>query len=73
MANAREGSLLITIQAHKNTVAVAGLINASGILICNDRQAPEDMLMAAKENKLAIFQTKLDQYNASVELNSLLS
>jgi len=72
MANAPEGSLLITIQAHTNTVAVATLVNSSGILICNDRDIPEDMVRAAAKEKLALLKTGLDQYQASVMLSQAL-
>ena len=35
MGNSPEDSVLITIQAHKNTVAVASLANINVLLICN--------------------------------------
>ena len=44
MANATEGNALITIQGHKNTVAVANLVGMPVIVLCNGRTAPEDML-----------------------------
>ena len=68
MANAKEGCVLITIQAHKNTVAVAGLVQASAILICNGRNIPEDMIEAAKAEKIALLKIKLNQYQASIQL-----
>ena len=37
MANAEDGSVLITIQAHKNTVAVAVQLDLPAIVICNGR------------------------------------
>lgn len=65
MANAAEDSALITIQAHKNTVAVSSLAGVSAIIICNNRPIPDDMLNAARNEGIAVFQTKLNQFQAT--------
>ena len=72
MANAHEGGALITIQAHKNTVAVATLVNVSVIIVCNSRPLPDDMLEAAKDEGIAVIRTKENQYTVSGKLYSLL-
>lgn len=72
MANAKEGGALITIQAHKNTVAVASLVNISVIIVCNNRPIPEDMIEAAREEGIAILQTKENQFITSGRLYTLL-
>ncbi|MDR2362973.1 MAG: hypothetical protein LBD65_00970 [Spirochaetaceae bacterium] len=72
MANARDGGALITIQAHKNTVAVATLVNISVIIVCNSRPLPEDMLEAAKDEGIAVIRTKENQYTVSGKLYGLL-
>jgi hypothetical protein len=72
MAHAREGGALITIQAHKNTVAVATLVNVSAIIICNSRPLPEDMLEAAKDEGIAVIRTAENQYTVSGRLYGLL-
>jgi len=68
MANAKDGGALVTIQAHKNTVAVAALVNISVIIICNSRPLPEDMLEAAKDEGIAVIRTKENQYTVSGKL-----
>ena len=73
MANAKDGGALITIQAHKNTVAVATLVNVSVIIICNSRPLPEDMLEAAKDEGIAILLTKENQFTVSGKLYGLLN
>jgi hypothetical protein len=65
MAHAKEGGALITIQAHKNTVAVATLVNAALIIICNSRPIPEDMVEAAKNESIAILRTAENQFTVS--------
>jgi hypothetical protein len=71
MAHAKDGGALITIQAHKNTVAVAALVNISLIIICNSRPLPDDMLEAAKEEGIAVILTKENQFTVSGKLWNL--
>lgn len=68
MANAQEGQALITIQSHKNTVAVAALYGAPCIIICNSRPVPDDMIQAAQEEGIAIFRSSEDQFTVSGKL-----
>ena len=65
MANCPEESVLITIQAHKNTVAVATLTGAHAIIICNSRPVPEEMIEAARNEALAIFRTDRNQFHVT--------
>jgi len=72
MANAKDGGALVTIQAHKNTVAVATLVNVSVIVICNSRPLPDDMLEAAKDEGIAVIRTKENQFTVSGKIWTLL-
>lgn len=72
MGNAIADTVLITIQAHKNTIAVATLSDIRGIILCNGREAPEDMLKAAEDESIAIYQTDDDQFTASWKIKELL-
>ena len=71
MANAKDGGALITIQAHKNSVAVSTLVDISVIIICNSRPIPDDMLAAAKDEGIAILLTKENQFTVSGKLYKL--
>ncbi|MDR0411963.1 MAG: hypothetical protein LBH75_08340 [Treponema sp.] len=73
MANAVDSGALITIQAHKNTVAVASLVNIPLIIICNARPLPEDMLSAAKNEGVAVIRTRENQFTVSGRLFTLFS
>jgi len=73
MANAKTGGALITIQAHKNTVAVATLVNISVLVICNSRPLPDDMLEAAKDEGIAVIRTKENQFTVSGKIWELLN
>ncbi len=72
MGNAPEDSVLITIQGHKNTVAVASLIGMPAIILCNNRSAPDDMQAAAANEGIAIFTTTDNQFTASYRIANLL-
>jgi len=73
IANAKDGGALITIQAHKNTVAVATLVDVTAIIICNSRPIPDDMLASAKEKGIAILVTKQNQFTVSGRLFDMLN
>ncbi|HNY17708.1 MAG TPA: hypothetical protein PKL75_09660 [Treponemataceae bacterium] len=68
MANAVDGGVLITIQAHKNTVAVGTLKDLAAIVVCNNRPIPDDMIEAARAEGIAIFVTKENQFTVSGKL-----
>ena len=72
MGNAAEGDVLITIQAHKNTIAVASLVGIRAVVLCNGRTSPEDMKKAAKEEGVTILETKDNQFSASWKIAGLL-
>lgn len=72
MGNAPDESVLITIQAHKNTVAVASLAGIRAIVLCNGRKAPDDMISAAAEEDIAIYTTKDNQFITSHKICSAL-
>ena len=73
MANAEEGSVLITIQAHKNTVAVAVQLDMPAIIICNNRQIQEDMIEAANLSGVAILSTSESQYVVSHKVHQVIN
>ncbi len=57
MGNAKADGVLVTVQAHKNAVAVASLVGLAAIVVCNSRPLPADMLEAAKAEGVAVFRT----------------
>jgi predicted transcriptional regulator len=73
IANVGDDSVLITVQAHKNTIAVCSLSSMPAIVICNGRSCPDDMIKAAKENDISIFETDDTQFLASVKIAKALN
>jgi ATP-dependent Clp protease adapter protein ClpS len=72
LANAKDESVLITIQAHKNTIAVAGIVGADAVIFCNSKELPDDLLEAAKQSNIAVFLSEKNQFETSVELGKIL-
>jgi len=73
MANCPAESVLITVQNHKNTVAVATLADCKAILVCHGREIPQDMIDAAGSEEIAILKTPLNQFEASYMVAKALS
>ncbi|MDR2069769.1 MAG: hypothetical protein LBP71_07860 [Spirochaetaceae bacterium] len=72
LAHATEGDALLTIQAHKNTVAAAVLKHIPVIIICNSRPIPQDMEDAARDHHIALLRAGKNQFTLSGELYDLL-
>jgi len=54
MGNGDENQLWITLQTHKNAMAVAALKDMSGILLVNNHQPNADTLEASNEEDLPV-------------------
>ncbi|NNM54696.1 MAG: hypothetical protein HKM05_08245 [Spirochaetales bacterium] len=72
MANAPDNSVLITLQAHKNTVACASLAGIAVILLTGNHTAPPDMLEAARAQGVGILSARENQFQISVMVGTLL-
>lgn len=71
MGHAPDGSVLITIQNHLNTIAVCTLAGIKAIVLCHSRPAPDDMKAAAAREGVAVAISPLSQYEACLALSSL--
>jgi hypothetical protein len=70
MANAPAKSVLLTIQAHLNTLAVASLAGVYAMVLCSGRKAPPDLVEAAQREGILLLETDDNQYQASVKLEA---
>jgi hypothetical protein len=68
MANAGADGVLVTVQAHKNAVAVASLVGLAAIIVCNSRPLPEDMIEAARSEGVAVFRSPESAFEISGRL-----
>ncbi|MDQ0287210.1 hypothetical protein J2Z49_002331 [Desulfofundulus luciae] len=73
LARARRGSLWITIQRHRNVIAVASLVGLSGVVISGGRVPPPDTVALAEKEGVPLFSTPLDSFHAAGRLYYLLT
>ena len=73
LANGYNTSILITIQNHINTIAVAIQCNISTIILCNNLEATEKMITLANTSSISIFSTDKNQYQTSIAIYSNIS
>ena len=71
MGHAGEGSVLLSVQNHLNTIAVCTLVGIAVIVVCHDRPVPPDMAEAARRENVAIDTTSVSQYAAAIALRKL--
>ena len=72
LAHARPGDVLVTIQAHRNTVAVAAIAGIRAIVLAHGRAAAPDMVGAAAAERIAILRASAGQYELSWRLHGAL-
>lgn len=63
MANGTEGNAWITVQAHKNILAVASLIEFSCIILPKNVDTSDDVIQKASEKGINILKTDLEIYD----------
>ncbi|HOX17401.1 MAG TPA: DRTGG domain-containing protein [Spirochaetales bacterium] len=73
MGKAKADAVLVTVQAHRNTIAVASLAGLAAVVVCHGRPVPEEMLDAARDEGVAVFVTELDPFEASGRLWAALN
>lgn len=73
MGRAPENSVLVTIQAHRNTIAVSAMAGVRAVVVCNRREIPEDMLELAMEEGISIFRTRENQFATTCRVQELLN
>ena len=73
MGNAQEGNIWITLQTHKNVMAVASLKEMSCVILVKDLGANEDTFNQANEEELPILQTSLPTFEIAGLVYNLLN
>lgn len=72
MANAESNSIWITIQAHKNSIAVALIKDIKAILFTNNVSISREMIEKAEEEKINIFRTTKNSFTISGEIYKIM-
>lgn len=68
MGNARESQVWVTLQNHKNVVAIASLKELAAVILVKGIQPEPDTLRHAEEENIPILGTGLDTYEIAGRL-----
>jgi predicted transcriptional regulator len=73
MGKSKAGQLWITIQNHKNVIAVAALKDLSGVIFINGIEPGEDLIQLANSKELALLGTNMATYELVGKLYQTLN
>jgi predicted transcriptional regulator len=62
MAHAREGNVWVTLQVHKNVVAVAALTKVAAVILVGGREPADDAAGSADAEKIPLLSTDLSAF-----------
>ncbi len=62
MGNVRKGSIWVTLQTHKNVLAVAALTDVAAILITGGAHPDQDMLSKAEDEGIPVLSTSISSF-----------
>lgn len=72
IANADSSSIWITIQAHKNSIAVALIKDIKAIVFSNNVEINQDLIEKAKEEKINLLRSEKNSFYISGMIYQLL-
>lgn len=73
MGHAQAGHVWITLQTHKNVVAIASLKDLAAIILVKGFEPDEDMLEQAKEEDIPVLGTEEQAFEVTGEIYSLFN
>lgn len=72
MGNIETGSIWITLQTHKNVMAVASLKDLSAIVIVNNYTPDQDLLAQSEEEGIPVLVTSDKAFEISAKIYNLI-
>ncbi len=72
MGNADTGEVWITLQTHKNVMAIASLKDLAAIILVNNHQPEEDTLNQANEEGIPLLGTHMGTFEITGKLYELI-
>ncbi|MDR2888129.1 MAG: serine kinase [Bacteroidales bacterium] len=72
MGNAEEGQVWITLQTHKNIMAVASLKEVSAIVLVKNLQPEDDVREISNEEGIPILGTAMDAFTVAGKIYAML-
>ncbi len=72
MGNASEGDVWVTLQTHKNVMAVASLKDVAAVILVKGLNPDEDMLEQSHEEDIPVLGTELKTFELAGKLYALI-
>lgn len=73
MGNVEEGMVWITLQVHRNTIAVASLKEVAAVVLIGGAQPDEDTLEQARNEGVTLLSTEMSSFEASGRIYALIN
>jgi len=73
MGNAQEGNVWITLQTHKNIMAVASLKELAAIILVKNLKPEEDVKSISNDEEIPILGTSLDAFTLAGKIYAKLN
>ncbi len=73
MGNISSGAVWITLQSHKNVLAIASLKDVSAVIIVNGFKPEEDTVLQSNKENIPILVTQKSAFEVSGKLYALLN
>ena len=73
MGFAQEGNVWVTLQTHKNVIAIASLKELACLVLVKGNQPDEDMLEQAKEEEIPVLGTAEQTFEVAGQIYKLIN
>lgn len=73
MGRAEEGMIWLTIQIHRNVIAVASLKEVAAVLLTGGTEPSDELLEAAHSEGIAVLSTPLSTFEAAGRIYALIA
>jgi len=73
MGNAKENQIWLTLQSHKNALAVASLKDLAGIILVKNYKPEQDTIAQANEENMPVLGTEMDAFALAGKLYNFLN
>ena len=73
MGNADEGQIWITLQVHKNIMAVASLKDIAAIILVKDLEPEDDVKEISNEKGIPVLGTSMDAFTLAGKIYSMIN
>ncbi len=71
LANSKQGNIWITLQIHKNIIAIASMKELCGIIIINSREPEKETISKAEEENLPVLISEMPAFELIGRLYTL--